>query len=276
MLIAYANANGWHIYHGDVSSAFLHAKVPADKPPIYVRVPEGFPSYMDDNGLPSYISTRTRICAYRLWKSLYGLVEAPRWWYEHIHALLISYGFIQSPTDPCLYNRDLGTPKAIQLGLIVDDFLIIAITVATIMSFQEQLSRDVKLSQFEKVSVFLGIRVRDDKHCVSLDQQQYITQLLEKCKMADVLQRCTDPCNFGRTRPLSRRRRTGDLLETICAICRRSSHARLRQHQTRTWIRPSVSLQARGAPRTCTPTGSKTPFTLSPAEQVRRPRVPAS
>ena len=185
MLIAYANANGWHIYHGDVSSAFLHAKVPADKPPIYVRVPEGFPSYMDDNGLPSYISTRTRIFAYRLWKSLYGLVEAPRWWYEHIHALLISYGFIQSPTDPCLYNRDLGTPKAIQLGLIVDDFLIIAITVATIMSFQEQLSRDVKLSQFEKVSVFLGIRVRDDKHCVSLDQQQYITQLLEKCKMAD-------------------------------------------------------------------------------------------
>ena len=177
-LIAYAVSAGWFLFHADVSGAFLHADVPQRKASIYVRVPDGFPRLTE---------TGETILAFLLLKSLYGLVEAARWWHDFLKNLLISYGFTQSPTDPCLFTRDLGTPKAIITTVIVDDFLATAMHSQTVTEFHAQISRDVTLSKDEQLQFYIGIGIHIDrvKHSVTMEQQLYIMEILRRAGMSD-------------------------------------------------------------------------------------------
>ena len=178
LLLAFAHANGWEgKTHADIAGAFLTADVPEDNDPIFLRVPDGFPATDKKTG--------RRILAYRLRKSLYGLRQAPRWFYDHLHALLLKYGFKQATCEPCLYTRHLGTIKAIILSVVVDDLLAIACKKATINSFREQLSQDVKLSLFEDVEHYLGMHVIDTPVCLTIDQEDYIDRLLFRVSMTD-------------------------------------------------------------------------------------------
>jgi hypothetical protein len=45
---------------------------------------------------------------YRLKKALYGLMQAPRAWYEKIDGYLMSLGFNKSVVDPNLYYNIVG------------------------------------------------------------------------------------------------------------------------------------------------------------------------
>lgn len=176
LVLAFAHANGWKgITHGDVSAAFLNSDVPKDSDPIYLHTPDGFPNVTKDG---------RKIYGYRLKKSLYGLVQAPRWWYEHLHRLLQKYGFHQSHVDPCLYTRDLGTDHATILTVVVDDILALAPTKVTTDGFRAQLSGDVKLSLFEDIQHYLGMRVSTTDG-LSLDQEEYIDRLLYRTGLAD-------------------------------------------------------------------------------------------
>jgi hypothetical protein len=67
----------------------------------------------------------------------------------------------------------------------VDDILAIAPNGSTIKSFQEQLARVVKLSLFEPVANYLGIRVITARHKTTLDQEAYLAEVLKKCNMSD-------------------------------------------------------------------------------------------
>ena len=72
----------------DFSNAFVQA--PLDDP-IYVHLPRGFHS-TDDND----------VCL-KLTKSLYGITQAPRLWFNHLKSKLLHHGFTQSTHDPCLF-----------------------------------------------------------------------------------------------------------------------------------------------------------------------------
>ena len=71
----------------DVETAFLYAPLEEE---IYVSQPAGFVEY-DGEG---------RELVWTLKKSLYGLRQAPRNWYQEFSGFLTAYGVSMNPHDP--------------------------------------------------------------------------------------------------------------------------------------------------------------------------------
>ena len=60
---------------------------------------------------------------YRLNKSLYGLKQTPRAWYEKMDGFLMSFGFNKSVVDPNLYYHIVGD-ECLILVLYVDELFL--------------------------------------------------------------------------------------------------------------------------------------------------------
>jgi Reverse transcriptase (RNA-dependent DNA polymerase)/GAG-pre-integrase domain len=124
----------------DFSNAFVQAKL---TDPIYIHLPRGFHS-----------SSGNGNSCLRLEKSLYGIAQAPRLWFDHLKDKLLRNGFRQSILDPCLfYSRD------IVLVCYVDDIIMAS-------KHQDKLDRLVKalaetsdLTDEGELETFLGIKV---------------------------------------------------------------------------------------------------------------------
>lgn len=85
-LLAIANGKGWLVYQLDVNNTFLRGGL---EEKIYMKIPQGFAK----NG-------ETKVCKMR--KSLYGLRQASRNWYQKFTSVLIKIGFRQSKADHSL------------------------------------------------------------------------------------------------------------------------------------------------------------------------------
>jgi hypothetical protein len=77
----------------DFSNAFVHAELAKDEN-IYVALPRGFETKNETEKV------------LKLRRSLYGLVQAPLYWGNHLKAALEAEGLKQSVSDPCMYLGD--------------------------------------------------------------------------------------------------------------------------------------------------------------------------
>jgi Reverse transcriptase (RNA-dependent DNA polymerase) len=126
---------------------------------------------MEVNDLPVYCKTLMFLGApYMFWipsfkflirKSLYGLVQAPKTFYNYLTGNLKKHGFTsQAFIDPCLWiNRAQG----IICVIWVDDSLFFAKTTKVIQTFIDNIKKDMPLTQELSVSAFLGIQVSRTK-----------------------------------------------------------------------------------------------------------------
>jgi hypothetical protein len=59
---------------------------------------------------------------YKLKKVLYGLMRAPRAWYERLKDFLLSKGFIMGKVDTTLFTKKIGKDLFV-LQIYVDDII---------------------------------------------------------------------------------------------------------------------------------------------------------
>mgnify|MGYP003546497441 FL=1 len=126
----------------DFSNAFVQAPL---TDPIYVHLPRGFHS------------TDDRDVCLKLKKSLYGITQAPRLWYEHLKAKLEKRGFKQSRLDPCLFYS-----KSVMLVIWVDDVVMASRDPASLDRLIADLKTDSDLTDEGELTAFLGIQVQRD------------------------------------------------------------------------------------------------------------------
>lgn len=127
----------------DFSNAFVQATL---HDPIFVHLPRGFSHENGDD-----------VCL-KLKKSLYGISQAPRLWFEHLRDKLLSRGFRQSQLDPCLfYSSDT------LIVIYVDDVIIASKQEASINKLIESLKTDSSFTDDGELSSFLGIDVARDE-----------------------------------------------------------------------------------------------------------------
>ena len=108
IILSLAAQNHWSLRQLDVSNAFLHGFL---KETVFMSQPLGFV----DKAHPSHVC--------QLHKSLNGLKQALRAWFERFTSLLLTLGFIASVVDASLFilrRRSL----TIYLLLYVDDIII--------------------------------------------------------------------------------------------------------------------------------------------------------
>jgi len=103
LVLSYVVNHGIILYQMDVKSAFLNGVIEEE---VYVKQPPSF----EDLKHPDHV--------YKLKKSLYGLKQASRAWYDRLSNFLIKNDFKRGQVDTTLFRRTLE--KDIFVGIQIN------------------------------------------------------------------------------------------------------------------------------------------------------------
>ena len=172
-LLALAARDDMEIHQMDVKTAFLNGDLDVD---IYMQQPQG---YVVD-GKEDYVC--------KLHKSLYGLKQAGRAWYQKIdNVLLHTLGFTRSQADHCVYVYNGNDGIKIYIALYVDDLLIMCNNIHKLTALKQHLSTLFDMKDLGEAHYVLGIQIeRDRKHKVlHISQREYIKNVLDRFQMSE-------------------------------------------------------------------------------------------
>lgn len=157
--------------HLDVTTAFLNGSLTET---VYMMRPECFEKSVN------------RGQVLKLKRAIYGLKQASRVWYEKVENVLTKLCYKKSKYEPCVYLKYEGNFKTI-VALYVDDFFIFSNSDAETNFLKKELSSKFKIKDLGEMKQCLGMRVRIDqcKKLVTLDQEQYIDELLSRFNMME-------------------------------------------------------------------------------------------
>ena len=162
-LLAVASIKNWNLYHMDVSNAFLHGDLQED---IYMTPPPGL--------LPP---SDTRVC--KLSKSIYGLKQANRNWYQKLSAVLLNFNYTQSEVDHTLFFQSTETSYSCLL-VYVDDLIITGNDPTAIDALKLHLHRHFNIKDLGKLKYFLGIEVSQSAEGIFISQRKYALDILHE------------------------------------------------------------------------------------------------
>jgi len=169
LVLSVAMMKQWEIHQLDVKNAFLHGTLSET---VYMEQPPGF----KDSQRPHHVCL--------LKKSLYGLRQAPRAWFEKFSNFLLEYGFFCSSTDPSLFILHTGT-ETILLLLYVDDIILTGSSSYMLSNLINSLGLQFHMKDLGALHYFLGIEVKRAPDNLFLCQTKYAIDLLNRAHMLD-------------------------------------------------------------------------------------------
>lgn len=172
LLFALSIKLGLEITHLDVATAFLNGFL---KEKVFMMLPDGFKT-----------SENTKNKVLKMNRAIYGLKQASRAWYERIDLFLCNLGYHKSELEPCLFTKSDGNSITI-IALYVDDFFVFSNDSVETEDLKTKLGTNFKIKDLGRVRQCLGMRVNVDKenNIITLDQEQYINQVLTRFNMLD-------------------------------------------------------------------------------------------
>lgn len=169
IVLSVAMVKRWSIHQLDVKNAFLHGTL---KETVYMEQPPGF----------AHPTLSDHVCL--LQKSLYGLRQAPRAWFEKFSNFLLESGFFCSTTDPSLFVFHKGQ-DTILLLLYVDDILLTGNSDLLLTQLITSLSSTFHMKDLGCIHYFLGIEAKHTPEELFLCQTKYAVDLLERANMKE-------------------------------------------------------------------------------------------
>ncbi|KAJ9542449.1 LOW QUALITY PROTEIN: hypothetical protein OSB04_028955 [Centaurea solstitialis] len=163
-LLAVAVKKDWIINQLDVNNAFLHGDLDEE---VYMKIPHGFSKEKE-----------TRVC--KLKKSLYGLKQASRNWYQKFTTSLLNMGFKQCKADYSLFIRKQKNSFVAAL-IYVDDVIIVGNDRDRIQAIKNELDKQFSIKDLGNLKYFLGIEVTRTSEGLVLSQRKYTLDILEDC-----------------------------------------------------------------------------------------------
>jgi len=171
-VLALAAQHGLYTRQIDFVAAYLNGVMEHE---VYMRQAAGFVDQADPGGVR------------RLVKAIYGTKQGAERWHEAIVNLLIcDIGFTRTTADPCVFI--LSADKRVMIiGLHTDDCLIAHNDTAWADTIIQRLHARFPLDDQGAPSRLLGMRVRREgaTGAISIDQEEYIDEILAKFNMAD-------------------------------------------------------------------------------------------
>ncbi|KAK2453566.1 putative mitochondrial protein [Trifolium repens] len=162
LLLAVASTQKWHLHQLDVNNAFLHGDLKED---VYMYIPDGV-----------HVSKPNQVC--KLLKSLYGLKQVSRKWYEKLTSLLVAEGYIQSTADHSLFTITSGSDFTALL-VYVDDIILAGTSVTEIDRIKFILDNNFKIKDLGPLKYFLGFEVAQSREGITISQRKYCLDLLK-------------------------------------------------------------------------------------------------
>nr|XP_043639845.1 uncharacterized mitochondrial protein AtMg00810-like [Erigeron canadensis] len=118
----------------------------------------------------------------RLRKSLYGLKQVPRAWFQRFSSFITKHRFQGSLSDTSLFVFHQENSMAYLL-LYVDDIILTASSDLLLRQIIQLLSNEFAMTDMGSLHHFLGISVKRDSTGMFLSQSQYARDILHRANM---------------------------------------------------------------------------------------------
>jgi hypothetical protein len=161
LVIALSSIHNWHLHQLDVKNAFLHGELQED---LYMLIPPSIKTIKPN-----------QVC--KLQKSLYGLKQASRKWYERLTSTCLAQEYLQAASDHSLFVKKTSSSFTILL-VYVDDIILAGNSISEFDHIKSVLDSLLKIKDLGQLKYFLGIEVAHSKLGISLCQRKYCLDLL--------------------------------------------------------------------------------------------------
>ena len=120
----------------------------------------------------------------QLLRALYGTKQASCLWQDTLKKWLLSYGFVQSISDPCIFTLKRDGCKPLIVGVYVDDLVVAhdSSTPDVFDGFIKAFTKHFNAKHEGRLRWFLGMAVDQSDDCkrISIHQSKYIHDCCEK------------------------------------------------------------------------------------------------
>ena len=170
VLLSLAANLDWPLYQLDVKNAFLNGDLDEE---VYMEIPPGTKNAT--NG--------SKVC--RLMKSLYGLKQSPRAWFERFSKVLKEQGYNQGQTDHTMFTKHSPSGKLAVLIVYVDDIVLTGDFEEEIPRIKGVLAKEFEIKDLGDLKYFLGMEIARSKKGIAVSQRKYVLDLLKDTAMLD-------------------------------------------------------------------------------------------
>ena len=170
-LISLSVSEGINTRLMDVITVYLYGMLEND---IYMKVPEEFQ-------LPQVTSQPQNMYSIKLRRSLYGLKQYGRMWYNRLSEYLIKDGYINNPICPCVFINKLELGFAIHV-VYVDDINLFG-TLEELTKAATYLKDEFEMKVLGKTKYCLGLQIDHKSNGILIHQSTYVEKVLNQFNM---------------------------------------------------------------------------------------------
>jgi hypothetical protein len=138
-----------------------------------MKVPDGIQ-------IPNPNANRDMYCV-KLKKSLYGLKQSGRMWYNRLNEFLLKKGYTNNDDCPCVFTKKSPTGFCI-ISVYVDDLNIIG-NPKDIEEARNHLTTEFEMKDLGKTKYCLGLQLEHLPSGILVHQSAYVQKILEKFNM---------------------------------------------------------------------------------------------
>ncbi|RVW61892.1 Retrovirus-related Pol polyprotein from transposon TNT 1-94 [Vitis vinifera] len=168
VLLSLAANLDWSLHQLDVKNAFLNGDLEEE---VYMDIPAGLETTSNFN----------KVC--RLRKSLYGLKQSPRAWFERFTKVVKGYGFVQCQSDHTLFVKHFPEGKLTIIIVYVDDIILTGDHEEKIDLLKKLLTKEFEIKDLGNLKYFLGMEIARSKKGIAVSQRKYVVDLLNETGM---------------------------------------------------------------------------------------------
>lgn len=138
---------------------------------VYMELPPGLETH----------ENYRKVC--KLNKSLYGLKQSPRAWFDKFAKTVIQQGYTQCQADHTLFVRISTENRTTILIVYVDDIILTGDHEEELDRLKEKLAKEFEIKDLGTLKYFLGMEVVRSKRGIFISQRKYILDLLTETGM---------------------------------------------------------------------------------------------
>ena len=175
-IIAMANCLGMELHQVDIKGAYLNGVLNEDEV-LYMQHP------------PGYKVPGAGTCVLRLVKTLYGLKQSGRRWYQKLRSIFLSLKFSQCRVDQAVFIKwDKVKRELTIVAVHADDCTMTATTIRLIQELKDGLRQHVEVTDLGVLHWMLGLEIQ--RNCIGrtihLSQCAYIDAILHRFHFDDL------------------------------------------------------------------------------------------
>ena len=147
----------WPLHQLDVKNAFLNGDLEEE---VFMDLPPGFEEKLE----------KKKVC--RLKKSLYGLKQSPRAWFERFGKVIKLQGYIQSQADLTMFYKHLREGKIVVLIVYVDEITLTSDDSLELERLKKALTREFEIKDLGPLRYFLGMEFARSTKDIFISQRK--------------------------------------------------------------------------------------------------------